>query len=290
MTYDLISTLTIKSIIMSKLNIYETSWTDLVFENRNKEYGAYHLRQENTKTSFYALFMGVLLLTAAISIPMVYNYLNPDHRIPLLVPDLPPIVVVDIEPYVLPETKIEEVVIPEIKRTAPDNIKTNLQLINPEIVHAEAATPKDIASNIEIKNNPGDSTPGAVSTGSGTTPSSGPTITSNPGITDTAILSSNMVDKMPEFPGGIKKFYTYVGNNFEKPEVESESAIRVIVSFVIEKDGSMTDIRVLKDPGYGLGTEAIRVLKSLKTKWSPGMYEGKTVRTSYNLPITIQPN
>ena len=95
---------------------------------------------------------------------------------------------------------------------------------------------------------------------------------------------------MPEFPGGIKKFYTYVGNNFEKPELDSENAIRVSVSFVIEKDGSMTDIKVLKDPGYGLGAEAIRVLKSLKTKWSPGMFEGKAVRTSYNLPITIQPN
>lgn len=275
---------------MSKSNIFETSWINLVFENRNKEYGAYHLRQENTKTSFFALFMGVSLLTAAISIPMVYNYLNPEHRIPSLVPDLPPIVVVDIDPYVLPETKVEEVVIPEIKNPITENINTNAQLINPEIVHAEAATPKDIATNIDLKNNPSDNTSGIVSSGVGTTPSTGTAVASTPGITDTTILSSNVVDKMPEFPGGIKKFYTYVGNNFEKPELESENAIRVSVSFVIEKDGSMTDIKVLKDPGYGLGAEAIRVLKSLKTKWSPGMFEGKAVRTSYNLPITIQPN
>jgi protein TonB len=52
----------------------------------------------------------------------------------------------------------------------------------------------------------------------------------------------------------------------------------------------MTDIKVLKDPGYGLGREAIRVLKSLKTKWSPGMIGSKPVRTSYNLPITVQMN
>ncbi|MNT81451.1 Gram-negative bacterial tonB protein [compost metagenome] len=62
------------------------------------------------------------------------------------------------------------------------------------------------------------------------------------------------------------------------------------MSFVIEKDGSMTDIQVKKDPGYGLGKEAVRVLKSLKTKWSPGMMQGKAVRTAYNLPITIQIN
>lgn len=60
--------------------------------------------------------------------------------------------------------------------------------------------------------------------------------------------------------------------------------------FVIERDGSMTDIQVKRDPGHGLGKEAIRVLKSLKTKWSPGMIDGKAVRTAYNLPITVQMN
>jgi protein TonB len=66
------------------------------------------------------------------------------------------------------------------------------------------------------------------------------------------------------------------------------SSIKVYVSFVIEKDGTMTDIQVKRDPGYGLGKEAIRVLKSLKTKWSPGMIGSKPVRTSYNLPISVQ--
>ena len=50
----------------------------------------------------------------------------------------------------------------------------------------------------------------------------------------------------------------------------------------------MTDIQVKRDPGYGLGKEAVRVLKSLRTKWTPGILEGKPVRTAYNLPITVQ--
>jgi protein TonB len=98
------------------------------------------------------------------------------------------------------------------------------------------------------------------------------------------------LDKLPEFPGGISKFYTYVGNNFEKQEIEGSGSIQVFVSFVIERDGSMTDIQIKRDPSYGLGKEAIRVLKSLKTKWSPGMINGKAVRTGYNLPITVQMN
>ena len=64
----------------------------------------------------------------------------------------------------------------------------------------------------------------------------------------------------------------------------------VSVSFVIEKDGSMTDIKVLRNPGYGLDKEAIRVLKALKTKWKPGVKNGKYVRTQYTLPIKIQMN
>jgi protein TonB len=58
---------------MSKSNIYETNWTDLVFENKNKEYGAYQLRQENAKTTITALFMGLLLLAGIGSVSMLIN-------------------------------------------------------------------------------------------------------------------------------------------------------------------------------------------------------------------------
>ena len=274
---------------MSKLSLYETSWINVVFENRNKEYGAYHLRQENTKTTVIALFMGVLLLTAAVCVPMIYNYLNPDHRIQTLVPDLPSIVLVDLNPIIPNQTVIEEVILPQIKEPTTD-VNTSTQLINPEIVHAAVATPEDIASNLDLKNHPNIDNTSVTGTESVATTSSGATVASTPSIPNNAIMPSTALDKMPEFPGGINKFYSYVGNNFEKPEIDSESAIRVSVAFVIEKDGSMTDIKVLKDPGYGLGTEAIRVLKSLRTKWNPGMIDGKAVRTAYNLPITIQTN
>jgi protein TonB len=276
---------------MSKLNLYQTSWIDVVFENRNKEYGAYHLRQENTKTSLFALFIGVLLLTSAISVPVIYNYLNPEHKIPTLVPDLPPVIVSHFDPYVPPQAKTEEAAMPEVKKPITQNTNTAAQLTNPKVVSATEATKIDIIPNTEIQSIPSSNVAGTTGIGTGTPTSTGTnTGTSSAGITETAIVSSTALDKLPEFPGGINKFYSYVGNNFEKPELESETVIRVYVAFVIEKDGSMTDIRVLKDPGYGLGREAIRVLKSLKTKWTPGILDSKPVRTAYNLPITIQAN
>jgi periplasmic protein TonB len=63
----------------------------------------------------------------------------------------------------------------------------------------------------------------------------------------------------------------------------------VFVSFVIEKDGSLTDIKVLKDAGFGTGDEAIRVLKKCKN-WVPGEQSGKKVRCSYTLPINLKSN
>jgi len=277
---------------MSKLNLFETSWTNVVFENRNQEYGAYNLRQENTKTSFFALFMGVSLLTAAISIPVIYNYLNPGHHITSITPESPTVVVTPYEPIIPNETKPEEAAPPQIKKDPIENNNTDKQLINPVVVAATQATTEPIATNEDLKNNPVSNTAsiGGTEVGTGTSTGSTGTGVNTSSVPSNAIIPSAILDKMPEFPGGIKKFYSYVGNNFERPDLDSETLIRVSVSFVIERDGSMTDIRVLKDPGYGLGAEAIRVLKSLKTKWSPGIMDGKPVRTSYNLPITIQTN
>jgi len=96
------------------------------------------------------------------------------------------------------------------------------------------------------------------------------------------------VEVKPEYPGGMKAFYKLVSSNMKMPDVESASDIvlKVYVSFVIEKDGSVSDIKVLRDPGYGLGNEAKRVV-ALSEKWTPGKQNGKVVRTSYYFPIAV---
>lgn len=271
---------------MSKLSIYETRWIDLVFQYRNKEYGAYQLRRESTKTSIMALFMGILLLTSALSIPVILNYFNPGHRITL--PELTKTLVhiTDIIPNPLAE--IEKPALPQVKAPNSEAAIPSDQLVNPEIVAAQLAT-QEIPKNTDNTTVTTTSTEGTAVIG--INPSGG-TGTETSGTVDpgNTIVASATLDKLPEFPGGINKFYTYVGNNFESPAIDSGGTIKVYVSFVIEKDGSMTDIHVQRDPGYGLGKEAVRVLKSLRTKWSPGMIGSKPVRTAYNLPITVQLN
>lgn len=95
------------------------------------------------------------------------------------------------------------------------------------------------------------------------------------------------ITKQPEYPGGMGAFYERVSKEFKIPEVDEDMTARIYVSFIVEKDGSMSNIKVLRDPGYGFGDEAMRVLKAINTKWNPGENDGKPVRTSYTLPITM---
>ncbi|MDI5899000.1 energy transducer TonB [Flavobacterium yafengii] len=94
------------------------------------------------------------------------------------------------------------------------------------------------------------------------------------------------ITEKPDFPGGIMEFYKFVGNNFKTPEQPNLKG-KVYITFIIEKDGSLSDIKNIRDIGFGTGEEAIRVLK-LCPKWIPGKMNGVPVRVMYSLPITIQ--
>lgn len=269
---------------MSRLSIYGTPWIDLIFENKNQEYGAYQLRRDSVKSSFTALFMGLLFVASIGGITTIVSHFKRTSAPTIPIPEWSiPIQVSDI---VYPV--VEEPILPQIQSQVSEAAIDKEQLTNPIIVHPIDAN-QNVASNMENNSASPDISEGTGTIGLNPTNSGTGTGTEIPKAVDYGdkLVNSTELDKMPEFPGGIGKFYNYVGNNFEKPEIEAITTFRVFVSFVIEKDGSMTDFKVIKDPGFGLGKEAIRVLKSLKTKWSPGMMDSKAVRTAYTLPIVV---
>lgn len=279
---------------MSQHSLYESNWINLVFENRNKEYGAFQLRQETTKTSFNALFIGILLCSALIILPNLL--LHPKE---ITVPTVPEMQDRIIELTDIYQAEIQEAAaaaLPAQQQTPTEAIEKK-QLINPTVVSATQATPV-VEFTIERTNPVDSTTDGLVIAGSGNgtgegvangTGSGNGTGTATDGIgTGTETHIAEMLDKKPQFPGGIEKFYRYVGNNFRSPMLDETKNVRIFVSFVVERDGSMSNIKVLNKPGQVLEKEAIRVLQSIKTKWSPGMLNSKPVRTAYNLPITVQ--
>jgi len=99
------------------------------------------------------------------------------------------------------------------------------------------------------------------------------------------VLEMNDIDIQPDYPGGLEVFYNFFDKNFQKPNVPSLVG-KIAFSFIIETDGTITNIKLLKDPGFGTGVEAERVLR-LAPKWLPGKKGGKAVRVNYLLPIGI---
>ena len=98
-----------------------------------------------------------------------------------------------------------------------------------------------------------------------------------------------IVEQMPNFPGGDAKMYEYLGKNIKYPQIARESGIqgRVFVNFVVEPDGSVSNVKVLRGIGGGCDEEAMRVVKGMP-KWSPGKQRGKAVRVSYTLPVVFK--
>ncbi len=261
-----------------KLDLLKPQWLDLVFEGRNKKYGAYELRKENPKTSLKALLFGAVIFGLAVSMPLILEMLPKnddsnkvlDEQVVLVnletpkenIPPPPP-------PPEPPKPKIDEV-----KFVAPKVVEANK--VVEEIKTIDELKDKNIAA----KDQKGDDKADIVidqPTGNADKDAE---------IIDNNVYSSAGIEVQPEFPGGAAGFSKYVQKNYRTPEVEQDLKGRVFIEFVVEKDGSLTDIKVVRDLGFGTGAEAVRMLKSAP-KWKPGVQNGKFIRVRYSLPIML---
>lgn len=273
---------------MSKIGIFKQEWIDMVFEGRNKKYGAYKLRSESPVTTSIALGIGVVLFVGLIlsyHLPgliggMMEKEEKEDIKLVELtelppppaeeLPPPPPVV----EQLQAPKSIVEEIQFKPLEAAKKEEVKDDV----PDTKDFEDANPSD-------KN--------AEQSDEGEHNLDAPTGNLNRGVEpaeDTGIYDQAGLAVKPTYPGGMDAFYKYVGSNFRTPEIENMKQIKVFVSFVVEKDGSMSEIKALRDPGHGLGKEAERVLKSMKKRWEPGIQNGKPVRARFSLPITININ
>lgn len=257
-----------------KLDLLKKEWLEVVFEGRNKLYGAYNLRKNNGKTTVRSFLIGGVIFTFLVSIPVLAN----------LIPDSEDEVVLDqkITTVKLPPKEIPK----DLPPPPPPPPKVDqVKFVKPVVAKAEEVTeepPK--VEEIKEKKIGAETIKGDPDAPLTVEPvSTGP---SKVVEEDNSIYNSAGIEVKPEFPGGMSKFLNFIRNNYTAPDEEGLKG-RVIVSFVVEKDGSLTDIKVLKDIGYGTGAEAIRVLKKCP-RWTPAEQNGKKVRCSYQLPIAIE--
>ena len=96
------------------------------------------------------------------------------------------------------------------------------------------------------------------------------------------------VERRPEFPGGMAAFYRFISETIKYPAAMRVNNVqgKAYISFIIEKDGAVTDVKSLKDPGYGSGEEAVRTI-ALSPRWIPGLQNGQPIRVKYTVPINF---
>ena len=272
---------------MSKLNSSKNEWLELVFEGKNKSYGAYQLRQEEGQTTFKAFFSALLLLTVLSLGAFLFSSfgekpkdIDSDFHGPVVLANLDPLVK-KVEPVKAEPVKKGKAIKEEITK----DLNENINIVKKDPVDDTPITTNNQLGLVKDPNASEEGDGKGIKTGTETTFIKK---IETPAIDLGGIFNSNTVEKNPMFPGGINEFLKTVGKKFVAPEMDEAKTMRVIVFFIIEKDGTLSNIKVANDPGFGIGAEAIRVLKAIKTKWEPGYMGNQPVRTSFSLPIVVK--
>lgn len=263
---------------MNILNQPNNNLDELVFENRNKAYGAYVLRKEypsNLKRSFLITF---LTPVAIILFSLIYNQLHGDVApISPFDKDNKGDTVIIIE-VVMPAKKDKEQIEEIYKPKATQNADNGNYHVRRD---AEART---ILSDSFVRSTLLDEPIGGPTGPSSSLPTGGKSLAGNEGNEDGTFMEG--VEQMPEFNGDL---YEYLGEEINYPPVALQNNVqgKVLVSFVVDKDGKVKDATVLKGIGFGCDEEAIRVIKSMPD-WNAGMQNKRKVSVRMIIPIMFQ--
>lgn len=266
----------------SKIDLLKREWLDVVFAGKNKSYGAYQLRSMSAANTTKALLIASCIFVGSFLAPKLINMIKgsiPEDEIvkqvevtvqppPPVNPDTPPP-----PPVQPPPPKQDQIKFP------PPIVKPDNEVIDKEPVQIEDLKKADPGQ----KTIEGDPTADIVIAGPvGDGPKQAAV------VEDTKVYDFVSIETQPGFPGGMDKFYAYLKKAVRYPPMAQENNIqgKVFLSFVVEKNGDLTDIKVERKLGGGTDEEAIRVLKA-SPRWTPGIQNGKPVRVKFNIPISF---
>lgn len=268
---------------------YESNLTldEIVFEHRNKEYGAYDLRHTYPKMLTKSFLIGTAVFLVVSLSPFIYMKIQQINEKDKTEVDAKFIEILDEQPIIEqpkeeeppppPPPKEEEKqeviqnVVPEPKRapkieTPPPPITKQLETTTGLVAQEGVKTPSYTPP------------PPPPSTGKSTTAEVKP-------VTNEVYES---VDQSAEYPGGLNGVRRYISDNVDTSGMEGEGQLTVKLKFIVERDGTVSDVKVTQKSGNSdFDSETIRVVKKLK-KWAPAKKNGENVRSYYSIPITMQ--
>ena len=275
---------------MSKIDLISNEWTDLVFEGRNQAYGAYKLRKGTAKRNVWALlivglaaallYLGLQLQKMAEANKKVEN--TQAVELAKLNTEKKEAKVEKKEIIKQEPEKVVEQVKSSVKFTAPIIKKDSEVKEEDEIKLDEVQKSDKAVGAFPVEGN--DEVGGAVLKAKEDIAAPEPP---KHVVEETKIFT--VVEQMPMYPGGDAALMGYLRDNIKYPTVAAENGVqgRVVVGFVVERDGSITDVNILRGVDPSLDREAMRVVKSMP-RWNPGKQNGSAVRVKYQVPVSFR--
>ncbi|MGM9705836.1 MAG: energy transducer TonB [Prevotella sp.] len=277
---------------MSKIDLISNDWVDLVFEGRNQAYGAYKLRKKTTKRNITAIISVVVLICACFIGLTVKNIVD-EQRAKVAATQVNELTALK-QPKKEVEIKQKKVQIQEPEKVV-ERVKSSIKFTAPTIKKDDEVKPeeelktqdelmdsKTAIGTFDVKGN--DDANGEVIKAKETIAQPEPQVQK---VEENKVFE--VVEQMPAFPGGDGELMKYLKDNMKYPPIAAENGVqgRVVVGFVVERDGSITDVRIEKSIDPSLDREAERVVKGMP-RWIPGKQNGSPVRVKYRVPVTFR--
>ncbi len=250
----------------------EINLDDIIFEHRNKDYGAYLLRKKYGKRLMSSLTSAIAIFLLGVSGIILADYLKKEksnaenENISVQINNVPKEKIIPL----LPEVPVQEKKVVAFR--APIVINTDEEIpeeLSDIIEKTQNTSPIDTVVAIEIPEE----------------------------VTKTTVIEEEeekvkiytVVEEWPQFQGGDTARIKYLSENLKYPKIAKETGIQgaVYVTFVIEKDGSISNVNIIRGIGGGCDEEALRVVSAMP-KWKPGRQNGKEVRVQFSMPITFK--
>ncbi len=259
---------------------------EIVFSNRNKAYGAYALRNEYSNQLTKALLVGVSFFGLLSVTPLVISAFSPEK----IVETIP----------IGGTVVLDNVDNPEIIKATPVVTMTKIKTVeSPEYTPVRVVKKEKPVPTEEDKKNaaysdatsPGEETnivsvPPVVTGPPNVAPYTAPV--APPVVEDpNKLINQNEADVAADFKGGINSFRQKVAQGFDTESVGQDGMISAVITFVVEKDGSISNLKI-NGSNSDFNSEAERAVKSIKTKWTPAQLKGKAVRSSFRMPISMK--
>jgi len=242
------------------------NWDDMVFESKNKEYGAFYLRKKYKKTLTNSAIIGLIITILVVGPPYIMAKLNKSNK-----------AVIDnsITADLMNIKQQQEEAPPPPPPPPPPELKQEAKFIAPVVVDTvkevvEIATTDQVIANttneqvqeevVEVENT----------------------------VVEEEAPAFLVVEEMPVFPGGDAELLKYIGEHIKYPEISKENNItgKVFVNFVVDENGKVIKVKVVRGVDPYLDKEAIRVIENLPS-WAPGKQRGKAVRVQFTIPINF---